>query len=508
MQIKETNRNSILRYAGFLAVVFAAAFFLTAMTPLVADDFNYAFSWTRPDKRIETFSQLFYSMKVHRQMTHGRVFAQGWVTLFMMWPKWAFSIANAAVITLFFSTTVKYFQRTDTEMPVASSCILAAIYWICMPAFGQVFLWLDGACNYFWGAVFAWVLIEAVRVDSRQQNNLLTVLKFGMLLPFAFVVGAWSEHISFSAMIIQFLLILRYHRKTKTFPVRQGLILLCSGAGYLYLMLAPSMLGLDLIPRAKGAMEQHQKALSEMLVNFWWLILSLAIMLVVGYIFFKKNFGLKQRINILLTAVSAAFSIVCIYFVAREFSTGGFFRLISSTAVGFLLLMSAFSLGLRKAVIREIDPDIISEAVILFVGGMGALVLFGFAMYVPARGFCAPVVFAGIATVRLWSSVGMRHRKVVMILLLFCFAGFFVGGITDIITVFHASEERMKAISEAQAGDGVLITTQYPVKTKYSAQYGLQDLTGEDSWPDDPFKVYYHLWDIVVVEYEQEQVAS
>ena len=178
-------------------------------------------------------------------------------------------------------------------------------------------------------------------------------------MPFAFVVGAWSEHISFSAMIIQLLLILRYHRKTKTFPVRQGLILLCSGAGYLYLMLAPSMLGLDLIPRAKGAMEQHQKALSEMLVNFWWLILSLAIMLVVGYIFFKKNFGLKQRINILLTAVSAVFSIACLYFAAREYSTGGFSRLISSTAVGFLLLMSAFSLGLRKAVIREIDPDII-----------------------------------------------------------------------------------------------------------------------------------------------------
>ena len=245
-----------------------------------------------------------------------------------------------------------------------------------------------------------------------------------------------------------------------------------------------------------------------MLVNFWWLILSLAIMLVVGYIFFKKIFGPKQRKNILLTAVSAAFSIVCIYFVAREYSTGGFFRLISSTAVGFLLLMSAFSLGLRKAVTREIDPDIISEAVILFVGGMGALVLFGFAMYVPARGFCAPVVFAGIATVRLWSSVGMRHRNAVVILFFLCFAVFFIGGITDIITVFHASEERMKAISEAQAGDGVLITTQYPVKTKYSAQYGLQDLTGEDSWPDDPFKVYYHLWDIVVVEYEQEQVAS
>ena len=102
-QIKQTS----LKDAVFLTVVFALTCFLTALTPLIADDFNYAFSWA-DETRIDSFRQIISSMEAHRIWTHGRVFAQGWVTLFMMWPRWMFPLFNALVITLFFLETERY----------------------------------------------------------------------------------------------------------------------------------------------------------------------------------------------------------------------------------------------------------------------------------------------------------------------------------------------------------------------------------------------------------------
>ena len=54
-------------------------------------------------------------------------------------------------------------------------------------------------------------------------------------------------------------------------------------------------------------------------------------------------------------------------------------------------------------------------------------------------------------------------------------------------------------MEQALQTDGVLVAVPYPVKTKYSAQYGLVDLENGKSWPNDIIQEYYGLKDIVVV---------
>ena len=128
MQIIKVKKQNTVRFATSLAVVFVSVCLLTAMTPLVADDFNYAFTWANPYRRVVSFADLVASMRSHRNLTHGRVFAQGWVMLFMMGPKWLFSIANATVVTAFFAGLIHYCCRVRMGRPIAVSAGISALY--------------------------------------------------------------------------------------------------------------------------------------------------------------------------------------------------------------------------------------------------------------------------------------------------------------------------------------------------------------------------------------------
>ncbi len=493
MQMNKLKKQNTVRCASFLAVVFVSVCVLTAMTPLVADDFNYAFTWANPYRRVVSFADLVASMRSHRNLTHGRVFAQGWVMLFMMGPKWFFSIANATVITSLFAGLIHYCSRIRMERPIAVVAGISAIYWICMPAFGQVFLWLDGACNYIWGAALAWVLIEAT---ASLKHGLKWNVAFILLLPFAFVVGAWSEHISFACLVIQFLFLVWRWIRHKKIPIRECLLLFAGGGGYLFLIFAPSVLGKNIGNRTRFTIDKQH--ILTMLTRYWWIVLIVLVLLFCLWRFAKQ---VQNRRKIVIIALSAAI-IICslsfIYFGIKELVTGGFYKLISSSATGFLLMCSMFLISLHQAVVQRSEREVIMEAAILCVGGLSALLPFVVALYIPARGLCAPVVFMGIATARLWSSLKIEHNKQICTLLAVAFAICFVCGVADIATVFNASQKRLKAIAEAQAGNGVLVTAPYPVKTKYSAQYGLADLTQGESWPNDTVKIYYGLKEIIV----------
>ena len=87
------------RLIGCLALVFLLTFLFSSLTPLIADDYNYAFSWAT-DGRVRSIADIAASMETHRAYTNGRVFSHGLVQLFVMLPKAAFNLANALMLTL------------------------------------------------------------------------------------------------------------------------------------------------------------------------------------------------------------------------------------------------------------------------------------------------------------------------------------------------------------------------------------------------------------------------
>ena len=488
------KRNKVFCTA-FLAVIFAATYILTSLTPLVADDYNYAFSWA-DRSRIDKFIIVIKSMITHRRYTHGRVFAQGCVALFMMWPKWIFSIANAGVVTAFFAALHHFFRRSENGNPLQACSAVAALYWVCMPAFGQVFLWLDGACNYFWGAALAWILIELEQSSRKRSQKWIWMIG---LLPLAFVAGAWSEHISFAMLVVQFLLICRFWAKEKDFPLFDAMVLLAGVAGYLFLMLAPSMLPSFLSARAVKAIGSHFNTITKSLASHGWILILLLVTAVVIWLCVKKLPNRRIRwavLSIAACVICAGCSMILSAVVFRE---KGFYGMVSATQIGFLTLLAGFLYVLGKAFAQDVNKETIVEAVFLSIGGISALVLFTLAMYIPARGFCAPVVFVGIATVKLWTAVELKNSGAIRIALATVFLICFMAGVTDILKVSWAAKEREEAVKQALRTDGVLVAAPYPVKTKYSAQYGLADLENGQSWPNDIIQEFYGLKGIIVI---------
>ena len=481
--------------AVFLLIIFATICVLTSLTPLIADDYNYAFSWA-DRSRIDKFINVVKSMITHRRFTHGRVFSQGLVALFMMWPKWIFSLANAAVNTAFFAALYHFFYRTGTKKPLGGCLAVAALFWICMPVYGQVFLWLDGACNYFWGAAFAWILIELERSSENRKHKWLWILA---LLPLAFIAGAWSEHISFAMLMIQFLFLCRIWRKNKRFPILDALVLVAGIAGYLFMMLAPSMLPSILSIRAIKAIGSHFHALTEIIINRWWILLLITVTVFVIWLWMKKLPNKRIRWAKLSMAAGGVCAACALVSSAVVFYDKGFYGLISATQTGFLVLLAGFLYVLGKAIAQGVDKETVFGAVFLSIGGLSALALFTLAMYIPARGFCAPVVFVGIATVKLWTTIELKNSSAIRIALATVFLICFFAGFADILQVSRAAKEREDAVEQALQTDGVLVAVPYPVKTKYSAQYGLADLENGQYWPNDNIQEYYGLKGITVI---------
>ena len=320
-----------------------------------------------------------------------------------------------------------------------------------------------------------------------------------LLLLLAFAVGAWSEHISFAAIIIQLFFFIQSWIQKRRFPVSSFSVLLFSCLGYLFLMLAPSMLPTILKSRAKTAAWEHLHQLTALLRENRWIAPAVLFVGVMTFVWLKRKPDWRSRCEVIMFGSFSICTVLDFFFLLSTVLSKGFYGVISATPIGFMTLMSCFLYCLWKAIRQRVRKEIILEAVFFSVGGLSALALFVLAMYIPARGFCAPVVFVGIATVMLWNSLKEKNQIAVIAALAVVFTVCLTTGIADICRVSVSAKERIRAINEAVSKDGVLITSPYPVRTKYSAQYGLLDLAADQSWPNDIIMRYYGLKEIIVV---------
>ena len=234
----ERQRKLDIGCAALFAVVFGVMFLFSLWTPLIADDYNFAFGYST-GTRITSLREIWISMAWHRKLLNPRVFAHGWLSVVLMYPRWFFAALNGAVAVFFSWTTEEFFREQGSRRQSAGmTAMVWILLWICMPGFGQVFFWTAGACNYFWSMAFSWFIIcRILHLEQQEKNRIRSVLL--LLLP-TFAAGAWSEHISFAMLMIQFLLFLRYWVRVHRFPRAEAVLLLSGCAGYLFLMLAPS----------------------------------------------------------------------------------------------------------------------------------------------------------------------------------------------------------------------------------------------------------------------------
>ncbi len=425
--------------AALFVCVFLAALVMTALTPMLADDYSYSFSYAEQGKRLETLGDVARSLVAHRYKMNGRLFSHGLAMLFLLCPKAVFNVCNALNTAFLFYLILLYVRQAGEEQGQELVILLAALFliWLFTPVYGQVFLWLDGSLNYSLAisVVLAFVYPYYCAYLQDYAPRWRPVPKVLFVL-FSFAAGAYSENAScagiFAAVCVSVLLL----REKRKMPLTLLISLFSAVFGFFFMMTAPAELG-----RAA----QHDP-------------------------------------------ISIGKNIQRVFAAPNE-------RILPLFCLFAALLVIAMLAGRRGRAL--------TAAIVLLLAAAVSIGVFAFAVYFPWRSLCAASVLLTLACAILMKEImaaGLRYPIPVLTAVLGCaFLFSFVLGVGDIGVMFLESKQREAAIYETLAeGRRVAEIHQYSSNTKYAAAYELQDVTDDaEQWPNYDIAAYYGLDSVI-----------
>lgn len=412
--------------------IFLIVLICTSLTPMLADDYSYSFSYM-DRSRIGSLSDILSSLTAHRDSMNGRLIAHFFTHLFLLLPKSVFNFVNAAVFTLIQYTVYRWVCGSNKKTNLFLVLSAFFLLWLFVPVFGQVFFWLDGACNYSWGLCF--ILLFLSPYFSRYLKKDFDYLTFFwqklLYIILAFLAGAYSESASFAMLFIATTFLFCIYCREKLLPKLLVVALIAAVLGYIFLMTAPSE----------------------------W----------------------SGRVG--------SFSI--------EVMAKNIKRIISAPYDTMLPLFILYAGLLSACICLKLRKEIIITSVILFLGAWASLLLFAAALYFPWRSLLMMTVLLVIACLLMVSAlcdVGFRcflPTATAVIGMVFVFQ--LVLGIGDIVFVSMQYHCRESAIYQAiEAGENSVGLDTYAADTKYSAAYLLPDIYEDSSlWPNYDLAAYY-----------------
>ena len=434
-------RSSSIRRAeaALYLVVFFLILLFSAMTPMLADDYSYCFSWV-DNARVRSLGQIIPSMAVHRNLTNGRVFTHALVQFLLMFPRGLFALLNAGAALLLLFLFRSYLGRLSSPRRALLLSAGALLLWDVTPVFGQVFLWLDGAVNYGWGLCLLLLFLRPYAVLWLSGEDARPLWRRLMFIVLAFLAGTWSESASpavfLAALCLLLLSALRDHKP--------DLFLLTALAaelfGILFLLLAPATRGRASIGFDLSSLVSNLKAV---------LLQSKAVMLPLYLLYAGTLVPALSRSTdrrslilsgiLLLSAIAALLA----YTVAAYFTSRHFCFAVCVTVLAELVLLAELLRAEQPLLPRLVTAGALVWALFLFP--LGAL---------------------------------------------------------DIAVTYKHFREREAAIQQAlDAGETEIRLEIYVPATPYSAPYQLEDLSPEPHvWPNGSLEYYYGIGSIYGVE--------
>lgn len=347
--------KKINRSAAALAVVCGVVLILMLLCnrfmPMVADDFSYSYSWATGE-RIRSIGDIIGSLRVHYRATNGRVIAHFFAQLFLWLPRILFQFCNAGIFLLLMLLMYRL-----CRLPGRHSALLLAVLfglvWCATPEFGQVYLWLDGACNYLWSGFFTLLylapllrsLIEGTEL-SRHPGRWVSTMLLG------FAAGAYLENVSAAAIFMAALLmvLVRFWGK-RNLPLYWPISFVLSIAGYLSMMLAPGEMKNKVGTTSLVVLRHNFMDALNMLKLFWPLLLVLGILAILSVYYGCSKGRLLAAGVLFLGSMAANFVFI---FAAYYPTRASFYTvLLLVLAIGVLLpelMDSASALPLACAV--------------------------------------------------------------------------------------------------------------------------------------------------------------
>ncbi len=428
------NKNKKISCFIFIGI-FLIMLVCNSLTDLVADDFAYHYDF-RNGEKITGFFQIFGSMKGHALSMNGRLCAHFFAQLFLLLPKWIFNVVNAFAFTLMIALIYKiaWGKKTDN---VAFLGVFASV-WVFAPVFGQIFLWLDGSCNYLWsyvaGALF---IFPYTRRFAQGEVITKTPLKIAFLC-LSFIMGAYSENASpafiCAAVLLLGINLVFYKIKPRVYEI---ISLLLSVAGYITIYLAPAQLTNKSAKLTFPTLSKNFDEAMEMYLQFAPILIVFVVALVLSFILKTDKKKIWMALSFFAGSLLSNFMmIIASYYHDR------------SSAVAFLLLLIATFI-----LLCEISTT------------------------------CFKTMF---------------YTAVAVVLVFNLYLGYV--GIKDIVHTHQAIEQNQSIILEnKQQGNMDIEVPIIAPQTKYSALYGLRYLSDKtaQTWPNAAMAKYYEVNSII-----------
>ena len=215
------------------------------------DDYVYSFIWeghslyeplSNNAVRISSWKDLFDSQWLHYHTWSGRTVNHTLAQFFLWKGKSVFNLCNALAGVLLVAEIYWCINKGVVTKKIGVGLLFWIFFllWSFTPAFGTVFLWLDGACNYLWPAVlltgFSIPYIKKYYSFPLKGKNSKGV-RLAMFL-FGLVAG-WTNENTVCWIILVLFLFIFTHRKKEGMEswLYYGFVGLMTG--YMLLMFAP-----------------------------------------------------------------------------------------------------------------------------------------------------------------------------------------------------------------------------------------------------------------------------
>ena len=461
----------------FFIIFFCAFFVLSILTPIAGDDFIYSFNDNSNVRPLNLYD-IYMNMEMQREFVTTRVVCHFFVQLFLMLPRWIFWIINAAVNT--FSAYVMYsFFRSGKKTDIFLLTTAVAIVWCFMPVFGQVFLWLDGSCNYSW--CIALMLAYILPFYRTFTDGICSIKKYQVvfLSLFSLIFGAYSENAVIAAQVIVVLLMIYIYSNQKRIYFELVIPCICTFIGYIFILTAPIL--------TKG----DKGNLNVDLITVLLILLVCAVSVAAVWLMFR----FKKLLKYAPIPISIVW-IATVFYLKPD--TGGIWSFLSSTYICIPTFIALFLCILCFSIYKEIEKKRIISAFIFALGSVASVAIFAFAIYFPARSMCYAVILLTTACIIMLEGIiekgDIKLVRIFSSAILVLFAFCFIIGTADIISVNAQYKERLRLMAEAHAkGENTVILNEYDYKTKYTAIYGLEDIgpNPDEYWINRYMADYY-----------------
>ena len=216
-------------------VVFLAVFVMCCFTPLLVDDYTYSYN-VATGERIASVGELVQSLTELRNLHNGRVVAHCLVQLVLLMPKMVFNVLNAFHALLLMYLGSHFYRKGNSNEKTVFMFFYAVLIWNYMPAFGQTFIWLDGAFNYSWGLSFMCLFIWPFAAEYMGKGGKFGVWKTLLFCLVSFVAGAYSENGSIAIIFMAFCFVLLILSDRRKAPLHLLLGLAIALCGFAFLM--------------------------------------------------------------------------------------------------------------------------------------------------------------------------------------------------------------------------------------------------------------------------------